>query len=140
MIDWQGNCYYQFGAYQLQIELLRALFLDGEDKPPRLKKEDDQAWTLNALANSYAMSGQPRRAVQLREMQLTLMKKRMIRKSRHRGGERGRQQLVIGALAPQSATCAAALTYVARLRMNLKKPSVIRNWGSSFPIAARGRR
>ncbi len=32
--------YYQFGAYQLRIELLRALFLDGEDKPPRLKDED----------------------------------------------------------------------------------------------------
>ncbi len=31
--------YYQFGAYQLRIELLRALFLDGEDKPPRLKDE-----------------------------------------------------------------------------------------------------
>ncbi len=43
--------YYQFGAYQLHIELLRALFLDGEDKPPRLKRESAQAWTLNELAN-----------------------------------------------------------------------------------------
>jgi tetratricopeptide (TPR) repeat protein len=60
--------FYQFGAYQLRIELLRALFLDGEDKPPRLKKEGDQAWTLNGLANSYALSGQPRRAVPLFEM------------------------------------------------------------------------
>ena len=54
--------YYQFGAYHLQIELLRALFLDGEDKPPRLRKESDQAWTLNELASAYAVSGQPRRA------------------------------------------------------------------------------
>ncbi|MBK8822346.1 MAG: hypothetical protein IPN58_06955 [Anaerolineales bacterium] len=38
--------YYQFGAYQLRIELLRALFLDGEDKLPRLKDEGNQAWTL----------------------------------------------------------------------------------------------
>lgn len=52
--------YFQFGAYQLRIELLRALFLDGEDKPPRLKDEGAQAWTLNALANAYALSGQPR--------------------------------------------------------------------------------
>ena len=53
---------YQFGAYQLEIELSRALFLDGEDKPPRLKDEFSQAWTLNELANSYSLSGQPRRA------------------------------------------------------------------------------
>ncbi len=33
--------HYQFGAYQLRIELLRALFLDGEDKPPRLNREGD---------------------------------------------------------------------------------------------------
>jgi hypothetical protein len=51
--------YYQFGAYQLQIELLRAFFPDGEDKPPRLKDESAQAWTLNELANSYSLSGQP---------------------------------------------------------------------------------
>jgi hypothetical protein len=30
--------YFQFGAYQLRVELLRALFPDGEDRPPRLKK------------------------------------------------------------------------------------------------------
>ncbi len=60
--------FYQFGAYQLCIELLRALFLDGEDKPPRLEDESAQAFTLNALANSYSLSGQPRRAVPLFEM------------------------------------------------------------------------
>ncbi|MCH7922292.1 MAG: tetratricopeptide repeat protein [Nitrospinae bacterium] len=55
--------YFRFGAYQTRIELLRALFPDGEDHLPRLKKEGDQAWTLNSLANSYSLSGQPRRAV-----------------------------------------------------------------------------
>jgi tetratricopeptide (TPR) repeat protein len=55
--------YFQFGAYQVSIDLLRALFPDGEDKPPRLKKEDDQGWTLNALANSYSLSGQPKKTV-----------------------------------------------------------------------------
>ncbi len=61
----QKAIYYQFGAYQLQLELLRALFLDGEDKPPRLKDESAQAWTLNELANAYSLSGQPRHAVPL---------------------------------------------------------------------------
>lgn len=60
--------YYQFGAYQLCIELMRALFLDDEEKPPRLKDESAQAWTLNGLANAYSLSGQPRRAVPLFEM------------------------------------------------------------------------
>ncbi len=67
--------YYQFGAYQLQIELLRALFPDGEDRPPRLKQDSDRAWTLNDLAISYALSGQPRRAVPLFERVNALYKK-----------------------------------------------------------------
>ncbi|WKZ47317.1 MAG: hypothetical protein QY306_16005 [Anaerolineales bacterium] len=67
--------YYQFGAYQLQIELLRSLFLDGEDQPPRLKNESDQAWALNELANSYSLSGQPRRAVQAFELIIAIDEK-----------------------------------------------------------------
>ena len=51
--------YFQFGAYQLIIELLRALFPDGEDRPPRLKDQGDQAWTLNALANPTASAVSP---------------------------------------------------------------------------------
>jgi tetratricopeptide (TPR) repeat protein len=55
--------HFRFGAYQAMIQLKRALFPDGEDLPPRLKKKSDQGWTLNALANSYSFSGQPRNAV-----------------------------------------------------------------------------
>ena len=61
--------YFRFGAYQTCIELLLALFPDGDAKPPRLKEQSDQAWALNELANSYSLSGQPRRAVPLFEMQ-----------------------------------------------------------------------
>jgi len=71
----QKAIYYQFGAYQLQIELLRALFLDGEDKPPRLKREDYKRWTLNTLGGSYAMSGQPYLSVKLREMHSAICEK-----------------------------------------------------------------
>jgi len=67
--------YYQLGAYQLIIDLLRPLFPDGEDRPPRLKKESDQAWALNALANSYSLSGQPRRAVPLFEQTIAMCEK-----------------------------------------------------------------
>ncbi|NUO80220.1 DUF4062 domain-containing protein [candidate division KSB1 bacterium] len=67
--------YYQLANYNLEIELLRALFPEGEDHPPRLQKEADQAWTLNVLANSYALSGQPAQAVPLFLMHNTLREK-----------------------------------------------------------------
>jgi len=66
---------YRFGAYQIHIELLRALFPEGEDHPPQLKKEDDQAWTLNALGASYRLSGQARRAMPLSKMQIAIREK-----------------------------------------------------------------
>jgi len=69
------TAYYQFGAYQLCIKLLRALFPDGEDRPPHLKDESYQAWTLNALANSYSLSGQPRNAVRSYELTIELVEK-----------------------------------------------------------------
>jgi hypothetical protein len=57
--------HFQFGAYQLMIELKLALFPDGEDRPPSLRNEAGQSWVLSALAISYAVSGQPRRALPL---------------------------------------------------------------------------
>jgi len=71
--------HFQFGAYELMIELKRALFPDGEDKPPRLKKESAQAWTLNVLANSYSLSGQPRRAVYAFQIAVRLAEKIAIK-------------------------------------------------------------
>lgn len=59
------HLYYRFGAFETCIELLKGLFPDGEDRPPRLKSERDQSWTLNALANCYSLSGQSRRAIPL---------------------------------------------------------------------------
>ena len=67
--------HFRFGAYQQMIELVGALFPDGEDRPPRLASESDQAWTLNALAISYSLSGQPRRAVPLSQMDIGIDEK-----------------------------------------------------------------
>jgi tetratricopeptide (TPR) repeat protein len=91
---------YKFGAYQLYAELLRTLFLDGEDKPPRLKREGAQAWTLNALANAYSLSGQPRRAVQAFEMIIAIDEKNNDKSANAAItlGNVATQQLVIGAL------------------------------------------
>jgi tetratricopeptide (TPR) repeat protein len=54
---------YQLGASQLRIDLLRGLFPDRGIDNPRLKDESDRAWTLNALATTYSVSGQPGRAI-----------------------------------------------------------------------------
>jgi tetratricopeptide (TPR) repeat protein len=91
--------YFEFGSYNTEIELLRALFLDGEDQPPRLKKEGDQAWALTALANSYSLSGQPRRAVPLFEMQNAICEKAGDKENLAIGlGNVAQIQLVIGEL------------------------------------------
>ena len=68
------------GAYQTCIELLRSLFPDGEDELPRLTNELDQAWTLNALANAYRLSGPSHRAVSLFELISVNQKERGAKK------------------------------------------------------------
>jgi len=97
--------YCQFGAYQLRIELLRALFPDGDPSAgsgqalPCLKNEDAQAFTLNALANSYSLSGQPRRAVPLCEASNAIDEKRGDKQGVAIGlGNIAYQQMAIGAL------------------------------------------
>ena len=56
---------YRLSASRQRGELLEALFPDGPDQLPRLSKPDDQAYTLNALAQAYQFSGQPGRAAPL---------------------------------------------------------------------------
>ncbi len=56
---------YRLSAAPRRLELLRALFPDGEEAPPRLEKAEDQGWTLNAMAQAYQFSGQPGAAVGL---------------------------------------------------------------------------
>jgi tetratricopeptide (TPR) repeat protein len=68
--------HFQFGAYDLRIDLLRGLFPDGEDRPPRLRNEGDQEHTLSMLSNGYAASGQPRRAIPLIEMSIAINERR----------------------------------------------------------------
>ncbi|WP_299492603.1 TIR domain-containing protein [Acaryochloris sp. IP29b_bin.137] len=91
--------YYQLGAYQQRIELLRALFLQGEDQPPQLQSEGDQAWTLNALASSYTLNGQPAQAVSLLEQHNAIREKQGDKKNWAIGlGNLAQAQLSIGAL------------------------------------------
>jgi len=91
--------YYQFGAYQLQIELLRELFPDGEYKLPRLSREDAQASTLNDLAAVYFISGLPHSAIPLFEQHNKLREKANNKRDLAAGlGNIAIQQMVSGSL------------------------------------------
>jgi tetratricopeptide (TPR) repeat protein len=52
--------------------LLEALFPDGLDQLPRLSKPSHQAYTLNALAQGYQLSGQPGRATSLYRLDIEI--------------------------------------------------------------------
>lgn len=67
--------YYCLGAYQTCVELLGALYPDGEDSPPRLSDERLTASSASMLANSYSLLGQPRRAMPLLEQDIALREK-----------------------------------------------------------------
>jgi tetratricopeptide (TPR) repeat protein len=93
------SLFFHFCSYQLLIEMLSTLF-DREDKPPKLNKKDAQAYTLNELANAYALSGQPRRAIPLLEMQIAIRENNNDMKNVAIGlGNMADDQMKIGALA-----------------------------------------
>jgi len=102
--------YYQLGAYQLMIDLLRPLFPAGEDRPPRLKDERAQAWTLNELANAYGLSGQPRRAVPAFEQACALAEKQ---------GNKGNLAIGLGNVAQVQLPIGALRTAEANLRRRI---------------------
>lgn len=91
--------HFQFGAYQLMIELDGALFPDGENCPPRLQTKRDQSWAANALASSYASFGKPRRAIALLSASAELDESENDKKNLAIDlGNLGSSQLAIGVL------------------------------------------
>jgi tetratricopeptide (TPR) repeat protein len=91
--------YYQLGAYQLSIDLLRGLFPDGESHFPRLKSMFATCWTLAALANCYGRCGQPHRAARLYWYQNTIQERIFHTRNRAVGlSSIASHQLAIGAL------------------------------------------
>jgi tetratricopeptide (TPR) repeat protein len=102
--------YYRFGAYHTVVELVRALFPDGEDRLPQLKTENAQSWTLNDLAVSYTLSGQPRRAAQLFEVSKAMDETQGDKESLTTALENlGVQQLGLGELAAAEANLRQSL-------------------------------
>lgn len=56
---------YRLNVGRQRAELLEMLFPDGLDQPPRLSRPASLAYTFNALAQGYQLSGQPARAALL---------------------------------------------------------------------------
>ncbi len=91
--------YFRVGAYQTCIELLGALFRDGEGRPPRLKSERGQGWTLNTLAISYSNAGQSRRSMPLLGRYISISEKLGDNLNQAIGlGNIAIQQIVLGEL------------------------------------------
>jgi tetratricopeptide (TPR) repeat protein len=59
------SLYLFWGEYYLCIELLKALFPNGETEEPSLKNKADQAWALNKLGLCYGRIGKSRPAVSI---------------------------------------------------------------------------
>jgi len=56
---------YRFSASRQRAELLERLFPDGIERPPRLEAARDQSYTLNTLALTYELRGEPGQAAQI---------------------------------------------------------------------------
>jgi len=114
--------YYRLGAYQTCIELLGGLFPDGEDRPPRLKKETDQAWTLKELAKSYSLCGHVRRAVQMLTQQIKICKALGDWKNLPIGLRLlAHQQVNLGELAPAEAHVQSAIELSREIKEELEE-------------------
>ena len=61
----QNATIYRLNASRQQAELIEMLFPDGLGQLPRLRSPAWQAYTFNALAQGYQLSGQPGRALPL---------------------------------------------------------------------------
>ena len=92
-----GPLYYQLGAYATFVELQSALFEKGDFKKPLLKDNVKNAKLLNDTANSYSLSGQPKKAVPLFEGYINISKKRQDKLNEAIGlGNLADDQLKIG--------------------------------------------
>jgi hypothetical protein len=91
--------YFQFGAYELCMELSRALFINGEDNLPPLKDEKWQAWVINSLAVPTFMMGKARRSISLAKQSISIREKQGNKRSLAVALENlGQRQISIGAL------------------------------------------
>lgn len=96
-----SSLYYQLGEYKTCIQLLQAVFPNGEKELPRLQNESDQAWVLNELAVSYHTTGNPAGAIPLFKQHNTIREKQNDKRNLLAGLiNLATEQLALGRLSP----------------------------------------
>jgi tetratricopeptide (TPR) repeat protein len=91
--------FFQFGAYELRIPLLRMLFADDEEMSPLVKEPSEQAWSFNELANSYCFNGHPDQGMPLFERGIAIRESQRAESNIAVGlGNMAREQIKTGLL------------------------------------------
>jgi hypothetical protein len=110
--------YFQLSAYPLTIDLLREMFPEGEDRLPRLKHEATQAWTLNVMVNTYALSGQLTKAFPLFFLQHQLHEKNADKKNLAIDlGNLAQCQMVLGKISADGAHTIKSITLCSEINV-----------------------
>ncbi len=91
--------YFQLGAYNVDLSLKQAFFPNGEDHPPHLESESQQAHVLNGIAMTYDHTGQSRKAAGLFERSNAIDEKRGAKAGVATGlGNMALSQILLGEL------------------------------------------
>ena len=115
--------FFKFSAYQTIIKLLREFFPDGEDKPPRLKRANAHGYMLNELANSYSLSGQPRKAVRTFQVAAYLVDKSKNKRDLAVSlGNLAEQQSALGELDAAETNLMRSIEHLQEIEAELDEP------------------
>jgi len=130
--------YYQLGAYDVDISLKTAFFPDGEEDPPCLENESDQAWLLNSLAIAYDKTGQSRKAVALLEKSNAIGEKHDHKAGIAVGlGNLAATQLLLGELKQAEANLHRCITICIEIKNVLGEEVGHENLGRLFAYTGR---
>jgi tetratricopeptide (TPR) repeat protein len=103
--------YFRLGAYQTEIELLSAFFPNGEDQPSSLDDGKELSLVMNALATSYGVTGQPRRATSIHKRIIALNEQAgNVARSISELGNLGSEQIILGELEASEKNLKRAIT------------------------------
>ena len=128
---------YRLAAHRERVAWLERLFPDGTGGSPALTIEGNQGYTLNALAQSYQLSGQPGRAVPLLRYADQIYERHADDRNRQIVlSNLGDALFEIGAFREAEGVLRQALVLNRKLEEKFDEAVTLRNLGSA--LAARG--
>lgn len=129
---------YRLNASRHRVELLELLFPDGLERLPCLNSQSDQAFTLNALALGYDLSGQPGRAAALYRRNIIIWLEMKDDGSVGSGLRNLSSTLLLSGALCASEFAARRALVITRERDNRFQEAISLNW-LGLTLAARGR-